>query len=224
MADVRASSTYRISIGGDWSLKNLYELPHNFGQVYAFHCAFLLTGVIQVPEGSPDIFASFPWLGGYSAVNFYKHLGSQVPPRFRPKIKSIQYASPGWIDLNLWVPAAVAIGKVVGIFVTSALGLNTLYSAIYKGMQERELMQLDVKRKELELSREQLEFTIDAAQRLAKGLGFDRIDELHERTGHPLATLKMLLSYYRRVRTLAGYVTAGKASFPTSDDGEDDQI
>lgn len=218
MADEKRQPTYTITIGGSWSLKDFYELPHTFAQVYAFHCAFLLMDEVDDPERLWYVFGSFPWRGGYSAVNFYNSLNSQVPLGFRPKVKSIQYASPGWIELSLLVPAAVAVSKVVDMFIRSASGLNGLYTEIYKGMHERKLMRIEAKRQEMDLTEKQIEFAVNMSKVLAEGLGFDRIEELNERTGHPVATLKMLLSYFRRVRKLAEYATTGKAEFPDEQD------
>jgi hypothetical protein len=218
LADEKQQPTYTITIGGSWSLKDFYELPHTFAQVYAFHCAFLLMDEVDDPERLWYVFGSFPWRGGYSAVNFYNSLNSQVPRDFRPKVKSIQYASPGWIELSLLVPAAVAVSKVVDMFVRSASGLNGLYTEIYKGMHERNLMRIEAKRQEIDLSEKQIEFAVKMSKLLAEGLGFNRIEELNERTGHPVATLKMLLSYFRRVRKLAEYATTGKAEFPDEQD------
>jgi hypothetical protein len=211
-------ATYTITIGSSWSLKDFYELPHTFAQVYAFHCAFLLMDEVDDPERLWYVFGSFPWRGGYSAVNFYNSLNSQVPREFRPKVKSIQYASPGWIELSLLLPAAVAVSKVVDKFVRSASGLNGLYTEIYKGMHERKLMRIEAKRQEMDLTQRQIEFAVKMSKLLAEGLGFGRIEELNERTGHPVATLKMLLSYFRRVRKLAEYATTGKAEFPDEQD------
>jgi hypothetical protein len=212
------SGLYKITLDADWSLKDFYELPHVFAQVYALNCAFLLARSADDSEQLVYGFSSYPWRGGYSAVNFYNALGNQIPLRLRPKVKSIQYASPGWIALSLLVPAALGIGKVIDAFVKSAGGVNALYTDIYKGMQDRKLMRLDVKQKELELAEAQLNFVVKSSQLLAEGLDFENLDELNEATENPLATLKILLSYYRRVRTLAEYSIKGKAKFPTNDD------
>jgi hypothetical protein len=206
---------YTIWIGSTWSLTDFYELPHVFEQAYAFNCAFLLAEEARDPVRLDDVFSLFPWRGGYSAVNFYRSLGSQVPRGLRPKVKSIQYASPGWIELTLAVKAAVAIGTVIGIFVKSAGGLNGLYNEIYKGMTKRKLMRINAKHKELELTRDQIKFVIESAGQLAKAIGFENLEELNQHTGNPLASLKILLSYYRRIRKLAEYVVDGKAEFPT---------
>jgi hypothetical protein len=85
-------------------------------------------------------------------------------------------------------------------------------------MAERKLMQIDVKHKELDLARDQINFAIESSQQLAGAIGFESQEELNQRTGNPLPTLKILLSYYRRIRTLSKYVVKGKADFPTDNE------
>ena len=46
-----------------------------------------------------------------------------------------------------------------------------------------------------------------------KLLGFNNLDEINARTGHPYLSLKILLSLYRRVKTLTDYIGKGKADF-----------
>lgn len=217
MISLGEGNTYRISIDGSWSLKDFYELPHVFAQTYSFNCAFLIEEEALDPERLLQAFASYPWRGGYSAVNFYNVLANQIPRKLRPKVKSIQYASPGWIELGLFVPAAIEIGKVIGIFVVSAGSLHSLYSQIHRGLHDRKLLRIDEKRKDLELSREELDFSIESSEKLAKSLGFESLAKLNELTGNPLATTKILLSHYRRVRTLAKYTIKGNAKFPDED-------
>ncbi|MGH9450891.1 MAG: hypothetical protein ACRD11_10145 [Terriglobia bacterium] len=215
------NDTYRIGIDGSWSLEDFYEFPRVFGQVYAFHCAFALEA--HDPERLVHTFESFPWRGGYSAVNFYGSLYSQIPPRLRPQVKSIRYASPGWIELTeLMFLAAIGVGRVVKGFVNSASALNKLYGEIYEGLHARELMRVEAKREHLELAKRELDFAEGASERLAKGLGFENPAALNELTGNQLATVKILLSDFRRIRTLASYVEEGKAEFPADETGEQD--
>jgi hypothetical protein len=44
-------------------------------------------------------------------------------------------------------------------------------------------------------------------------LCLSEVGQMHEKTGSPLKTLKILLSLYRRIRTLVGYEMNGKAKF-----------
>ncbi len=208
------AQTYSIKLDGDWSLKDFYEFPHTFAQVYAFHYAFRSDAEVRDHDRLAHAFASYPWRGGYSAVNFYNVLANQIPLQLRPQVKSVRYSSPGLLELTLLVAAAASVGKVVKIFIDAIERLHEAYSTIYKGMQERKLLRLSVQRQQMSFSREQLQFVEESSDRLARLLGFGDLQELNSLTGNPVATLKILMSYYRRVRTLAEFQTGGKLSLP----------
>ncbi len=142
-----------------------------------------------------------------------------MPKRWRPVIRSMQYASPGWIELSLAVTIALNIKTIVGHLVSSAGQINKLYGTIHKGIVERNLQRIEVRKKELTLQKEDLEFAIDAAERLARALGFDNLAALQRRTNNPLASLRILLSFYRRIRTLSGFVNSGKVNLLSSGPG-----
>ena len=209
-------NTYTISIDWSWSLENFYELPHVFGQVYAFHCAF--TVEVRDRDRLNHAFASYPWRGGYSAVNFYNVLSSQVPYRLRPQVESIKYASPGWIALTgVMTVVTGTIGRAVRGFVRSTSALNKLYSEIYEGHHGRRLMRIEERRQNLQLAGEELNFAIESSERLAAALGFKNLAALNDFTGNSMTSTKILLSYFRRVRILASYVEQGKAEFPADE-------
>jgi len=214
---------YKINIDGKWTLEDLYLLPHTYSQVYGF-----IYSINEIKDISPEslddfnmdfderilfTYTSQPWKGGYSTVNFYNYLKNLVPPKHRPRIKAIHYESPGFMELILFVPVAIAIKKIVQSFCDAGKSIHSLYNEIYKGMQERKLLQIDVKKKELELKEVDLKFINSSTQSLAKLLGFKNLKELNKVTRNPLTSLKILLSFYRRIRSLADYTTKGKTKF-----------
>jgi hypothetical protein len=214
---------YKINIDGKWTLEDLYLLPHTYSQVYGF--IYSLNGIKNIPLQPFDDFnmdfderilftyTSQPWKGGYSAVNFYNYLKNLVPPKHRPRIKSIHYESPGFMELILFVPVAMAIKEIVQSFCVAGESINSLYNEIYKGMQERKLLQINVKKEELELKKADLEFINSSTKALAELLGFKNLKELNKVTKNPLTSVKILLSFYRRIRDLADYTTKGKTKF-----------
>ncbi|MBU0482865.1 MAG: hypothetical protein KKG47_17370 [Proteobacteria bacterium] len=214
---------YKINIDGKWTLEDLYLLPHTYSQVYGF--IYSLQLIKDVNWGSHDDFnidfderilftyTSQPWKGGYSAVNFYNYLKNLVPPKHRPQIKAIHYESPGFMELILFVPAAIAIKKIIVSFCAAGKSINSLYNDIYKGAQQRKLLQIDVKKKELELKEADLEFLNSSTKSLAKLLGFKNINELNKVTNNPVTSFKIILSFYRRIRILAKYTSKGKTKF-----------
>lgn len=208
-------SLYKIEMDGDWSLEDLYVLPHTYIQVYSFMYSFYFPiDDYNDPDDRLVItYSAHPWKGGYSAVNFYNNLKYMVKPNHRPKVNSIQYASPGWLELTVLVGVALNIKKIVLCFTESASELNKLYNAIYKGMHDRKMMKIEAKRESMKLSIEQQQFAIESSENISKLIGFEHVEEIHKLTKNPLATLKILLSFYRKVKVLAEYDIKGKAKY-----------
>ena len=196
-------------------MEDLYIFPRAFEQVY-----FLMYS-LEAQADEDDVvrikraFEAFPWQGGYSAVGFYDHLKHITPRQNRPQIKSIEYHSPGWIDLDLINHVAESVGILVTSVGASLTVVNSTYNRIVKGMQERKLMRIKIEREQLILDREQLRFVEECADSMAHVLGFSSIQEIHRRTGDPYRSLKILLSLFRRVRTLVEFEDKGKAHLPT---------
>jgi hypothetical protein len=63
------------------------------------------------------------------------------------------------------------------------------------------------------LNREEIEFIESLLPTIANTLDFTDIRAINEKTGHPYILLKILLSLYRRLRTLTEYERKGKAQF-----------
>jgi hypothetical protein len=208
-----ADNTYKIQMNGEWTLEDLYWLPHVYSQVYAFLYTLNIPLTDDREEQLYITFTAHPWRGGYSAVNFYSYLQNLVPRPDRPRVVSIQYGSPGLMELGLAVSIAISIRVLVKTFSMGIIDLHSLYNSIYKGLQDRKLMRIEVKRKELALEKEQLQFINEAVRKLSQMMGFKNVEQINKLTGNPLATLKILLSFYRRIRTLAGYEEEKKAKF-----------
>lgn len=199
--------TYSIQIDGEWELSDLYIFPRTFEQTYYLFYPLLPIHDEWDSERIDHAYSSFPWQGGYSAVNF-------TPRGQRPELISFNYASPGAMELALILGVAIAVGRIVKSVASSINEVNTTYSNIIKGMQERKIMRIEGRRKTLNLRKEEAEFVEKSLSAMARILGFRNISDINERTGNPYVSLKILLSLYRRVRTLAEYERKGKADFP----------
>jgi len=77
-------------------------------------------------------------------------------------------------------------------------------------VQERELLRIEVEKNQIELEEQYQQFIETSANRMVSLLGLSSIEQIHQKTGSRLKTLKILLSFYRRVRTLAEYENKGK--------------
>ena len=205
---------HRIALGGEWSLQDLYEYPHTYGKGYSFF--FNLT---QLRDSEDDLidelllpFRINAWRGGYDAVNFYKQLASRVPRAGRPRLYRVQYASPGFLDLSLVVPVAIAVNLAVKAFNARSSELISNYRNIQQELRDRKLHSLDVRKRELELRKDELQFLDASADSLGEMLDLPEVSLVREATGNnSLTTLKVVLAHYRRVRTLANYAKSGQA-------------
>ncbi|MCX5823967.1 MAG: hypothetical protein NTY86_10815 [Deltaproteobacteria bacterium] len=208
---------FRIGIDGEWSLEDWYVFPRTIDQTYSFLYSITEVGRLEgEPEEDEPLYITYtahPWRGGYSAVNFYNYLHDLVPKPLRPRVISIHYASPGWLELGLAIGVALSIRRIVKAFCDSGREIVSFYNDIYDGLNERKLQRISVKREELRLTREQIEFAEYSMKKLSKMMAFDGLTELKQITPNELSSLKILLSFFRRIRVLGDYQKNGKADF-----------
>jgi len=214
MAENLFDGYYKIPIDKRWDLEDLYKFPRAYEQVYFAFYSLMPHEDEYIRERIDRAYFTFPWRGGYSAVNFYNHLKYTVPKQQRPAIKSIQYASPGWIELiAIAVSVSWLISKVVKNVCASIDAANNTYTNIHRGLADRKMLRIEVEKKEAELLLQNLDFVRGANLEMADLLEIPRtqIGEINRRTGSDLKTLKIFLSVFRRIKILAEYQKKGKA-------------
>lgn len=205
------AASYRVLLNEDWDLEDLYEYPHALDQCYSF--VYCLDSSLEPRdrERINNALREYPWRGGYSYVNMYTVLRNQVPPRDRPKIKSMQKASPGWLDLLL----NVHVAQTVAASVTTLAGAGVAAVAAYKKCYSM-ILAINAERRKrgvehLQKSAAQIKALNSLCTELAKQLGFKSLEQLHQHTGDPEVSLKMLMAHYRRMSVVLEYNNKGKA-------------
>jgi hypothetical protein len=204
----------RIGLDGEWSLDNFSEFTRTYQDLYAFFHA------LRTPEavGDEDVerahhaFRAYPWRGGWSSVDFYAALRSAIPSADRPRIIRIRYASPGLMEFVQAVAPAASVAIAVTQFPRLISAANAAYTEIMKGIHDRKMNKIDLRRAEIELAREELAFADEQFQRLGEAMGIsgDELTRLRRYSGNPAMALKILLSLYRRVRDVAELQAEGK--------------
>jgi hypothetical protein len=193
-------------------LEDLYTFPHAYEQVYFVLFSLHSRHNSAAREKISDAYTHFPWQGGYSAVHFYNNLKG-VTGEDSPTIKSISYSSPGWLELTVFLSVAINIEKIVKSLCTSMKTADSTYTAIIKGMQARKLLRLKTRQEILKLKKKELEYITESSRAIQALLGKSPLNEIDKVSDHPYRTLKILLSFYRRIRVLASYQMEGKADF-----------
>jgi hypothetical protein len=208
--------TYRIQMDGTWRLADLYEFPRGLSQAYAFIYCFDSHGSTSAGR-LDEALANYTWKGGYSVVKIYTVLQHQVPPSHRPQINSIQYSSPGWMELILDLHT---IGKLAYAVATlsigpAAVGILKTYGAIQNQLQNIRRRSENFKSERAALRTKEVEALGDLCDQLSKQIGFKRYHELLKRVdGDPEVAAKLLSAQYRRLKLVADYSIKGKASLP----------
>lgn len=122
-------------------------------------------------------------------------------------------SSPGWIEVAVIAYIAKRLEKIVKSVSSSICRCKTTYHTIMVGLEQRKLLRLKVRRAELALKKQELRFIEQSLRQMSKIINLPIVKELNSRTGHPYIALKVLLSLYRRVRTLANYQNEGRVDF-----------
>ncbi|WP_251977335.1 hypothetical protein [Salinicola avicenniae] len=202
----------KLYMDGRWQLTDLNVLTRVYIQLYGLLYSLdvaddYLDGEIQY------IYGKYPWRGGFSAVNFYQNLFVKIPCDYKPQIRSIQYASPGFIELSQLVDVAKDVAQVVGYVSAALIAGNKTYSSIQKGISERKLSKINLRSEELSLLERERAFIHDSVNDIARVMGIkpEILFKLYFRTeNNELAVLKILSSVYRRARDLAKLENSGK--------------
>jgi hypothetical protein len=199
-----AESHFYLELDQRWELEELAETSRCFNQLYAFYYSTLpgIENRLEVRQA----YANLPWRGGYSTVNFFFSLFSRMPPEWRPQIRRIQYASPGFIELAGLIIVAGMVAKSVEQIVRTLGAAHQTYLQIQAGIRENRLSKLQANNKELQLTVQQLAFSEQACIRLISILGIspeqDKMLELRT-NGNKVVKMKLLMSIYRRTAKLA---------------------
>jgi hypothetical protein len=205
-------ATYSLSIDRDWSLEDLKRFPHDYSQIYSFFYAFKKLVQTHVSK-LEQVVNSYPWKGGFSSMHFYQQLKALVPERDMPEIHSMHYASPGWIELELFRPAAMESKTVIEGYISTKEAIDKLISEIYEELRKRKLVGSQGKEIQDRISQDDLDYCTRAYTHLSRMLGFEEFSALQSVSMNSLASLKILLSLVRRIRRLASFSAERKVTF-----------
>ena len=171
------AKTTQLGLDGRWSLEELSEMTKDYIQLYGFAYSLLPNLPTARREEIDYIYGKFPWRGGYSTVNFFNQLFHKVPPKFRPEVQRIQYASPGFIELTEILVVAGTVAAIVAAVCKSLTSVHDLYRSIQKASVEHQLAKINLAKEDVELKQRQIAFCETSAKQLAKAFGLTETQE-----------------------------------------------
>lgn len=208
------TSDYSIEIDGDWYLEDLADFPRLYRQVYAFSHGVvnfdddLIGGRVQRSINSQ------PYKGGYSIVNMLNGMGESIPPTSRVRVEGISKHSPGYIKLRVDQKVAAGVEAVLDRLSdpVKRFGLRLAFKNSNKFLDGHNLRGIDLTEFNAERYEDYNSILVELrthALSIALGLGYERqVSALLEQI-HPLALLKSLLAYLKRVFKLYDFVDEG---------------
>lgn len=203
----------KLLLDGRWKLEELSLATKEYTQLYGFAYSLLPELPVARREEVEYIYGKFPWRGGFSTVNFFQQLFHKIPPKLRPEVQRIQYASPGFIELSELLLVAGSVAAIVAAVCTAINNAHDTYRKIQKGSVENELTQINLKKEQLDLTQKQINFCETSSASLVKVLGLTEAQDklLDERVqNNKLMKVKILLSVFRRAEPLAEQQSNGK--------------
>lgn len=203
----------QIGLDGRWSLEELSDTTRDYIQLYGFAYSLVPNLPLARRDEIAYIYGKFPWRGGYSTVNFFNQLFHKIPPRLRPEVQRIQYASPGFIELNEALRVAGTIAAIIWTVSKSIKSVHELYRSIQKASVDFKLSKINLAKESLDLHQRQITFCESASKSLVKAFGLTKVQESlidQKVQGNPVMKLKILLSVYRRIAPLVKKQAEGK--------------
>jgi hypothetical protein len=203
----------KLRLDGRWNLEELSEATRDYTQLYGFAYSLLPDLPLARIEEIDYIYGKFPWRGGYSTVNFFNQLFHKIPPRLRPEVERIQYASPGFIELSELLLVAITVAGIVKSVCNTINNAHDTYRKIQKGSVDHELAKINLAKEELDLTQRQIAFCETSSKKLVEVFGLtDSQEQLIDQRvqSNPVMKLKILLSVFRRVEPLSKKQSEGK--------------
>lgn len=206
------TTNYSIKLDGELFIDDLSTIPRLYQQLYSFHYGLEHIGRESIRDAITSLASK--WSGGFSAVNLFNGLRNVTPSIHRPRIKTLQYASPGHIQLNLLPLMASKIQKAANRVGNDNIysQIEDLYRQIYKYFRENKISGFEDERvqKKTKLNAEQITQLTSYVDMLIDLLNWhDYKTQFKSLEIGPLAQLRTLLAYYRRLRKLIAYQHAG---------------
>ncbi|TQQ87535.1 hypothetical protein EYS39_15705 [Cronobacter sakazakii] len=207
------TSSYMLGLDNQLFINDLSQIPKTFEQLYSFHYGLEHLGHTSVRDVMRKLMGN--WTGGFSAVNIFSGLKSVIPAIHRPEVSSLQYNSPGHIELNLLHSLAASVQavskRVERDFVYNRL--ERAYKTIKSYLKVKGLSGFD-EDSSIVIENITPETTLalsKAVRILFRCLGWQEYHYKFEMIGaHPLQQLRAVMAYYRRLRILRDYVVNGK--------------
>lgn len=212
----RASDEEKLIIDGEWEMPQFGEFYQKYSDMYAFLASLSNWSDPQKPKQLKDkianTFRSKPFEGGSSYVHFYKDLVNGLIREQRPSLESIQYNSPGVVNIHGEGFVFSDISSMVTTYIANRKEIIDAYGKLHKYLSINKYLKMPGS--QFPKNAPASAFINTSARKLADELSAIDFDAIHELTSkNALVTAKVILSLCRRVEDAAEYFAQGRMSY-----------
>ncbi|MEN5278170.1 hypothetical protein ABE527_14615 [Brucella sp. TWI432] len=212
----RASDEEKLIIDGEWEMPQFGEFYQKYSDMYAFLATLSNWSDPNKPKKMKDrianTFRSKPFEGGSSYVHFYKELVNGLVREQRPSLESIQYNSPGVVNIHGEGFVFSDISSIVTTYITNRKEVIDAYGKLHKFLSDSKYLKMPGN--QFGKDTPGAAFINASAKKLSDELSAIDFDAIHELTNqNALVTAKIILSLCRRVEDAAEYFAQGRMSY-----------
>lgn len=215
-AGVRASDKETLVIDGEWEMPEFGQFYQKYADVYAFLASTKNwadpTRPADVKAQIQNAFRTKPFQGGSSYVHFYHGLNDNLPRDERTSLDSIQYASPGTVNITGDGSLFDEVERLVRAFLDKTFEVREAYSSLYSYMSKAGL--LSIAGHNFPANDPRTAHLLASAKALCETHGiqdFTVIKALAQSNG--LVVAKIVLSLSRRIEEAAKFFAQGRMGF-----------
>lgn len=207
------TSSYMLGLDNQLFINDLSIIPKIFEQLYSFHYGLAHLGRVSIRNTMLRLMGN--WTGGISAVNIFSGLKSIIPVLHRPEVSSLQYNSPGHIELNLLPDLARSV-QDVSVRVENEFIYDRLEKICKNNYAYFKLKGLSGFDEDggIEIRNIDHDTTENLRKRVRiffRCLGWQAYQAQFDMIGaHPLQQLRAVMAYYRRLKILRKYIVSDK--------------
>lgn len=205
--------TERFLIDGRWDARDFAKFSGKLADTYALvRIADKLDDEIETEDRTllTSLIEERKWQGGGSYGGFYSSARDRTKRDYPLSVAGIEYHSPGYIDMRGHEDTLNEVVSAINIYRTNREVLDEQYRALYNMLKREGLLSAD--KTAVFESKSAAEYAVRRAIALGDRLGLPNASLLSELAGPEPVFVKVILSFFRRIRELSVFYAEGRVS------------
>lgn len=210
-----------LFLNGQWELNEFGKFHQKYSDVYSFVAALQNWGDSKTARGTrteiQKAFVDKPLRGGSSYGSLFHQLEDHLPMRDRLRLRKIQKASPGSMEMRGRDELFSEVEELVSYYLKNREAADEAYSNLYQFLQKGKYLRLKVSDFDENDSNKARIFR--SSQDLISVLGIEETEIIRNLChNNSLAVAKVALALYRRIEGAALFFAQGRVSFEQDTD------